>query len=140
MFSKTNIIATLVTGLWAFFGGYLLWGILGESLMMDHLGSASGVMKETPDFVHLTLGCLILAFIFCIIYSKWARGMHSASQGAQFGLWLGLLSGVGEGLIDFATANILTLTGTLLNAVIYIIYFLVMGILASMVYGKVKSE
>jgi hypothetical protein len=29
MFSKSNLISTLVTAIWGFFGGWLLWGIIG---------------------------------------------------------------------------------------------------------------
>ena len=139
MFSKANLISTLVTALWSFFGGYLLWGILGESIMGDHLGTATGVMREEPDYIYLALGCLITAFAFSTIYSKWARGAHSLSHGAEFGLWIGLLSGLGYALISYATSNILEMTGSLADAALSFVYFIVMGILASIVYSKVKS-
>lgn len=138
MFSKTNLISTVVTALWAFFGGYLLWGVIGEPMLSDHM--MSGIMKETPDFLHLALGCLIMAFAFSVIYSKWARSAHGISQGIQFGIWLGILKGLGSGLIDFATGNMADLTGTLGNAVIYIVFFAIMGALASLIYSKVKSK
>ena len=47
-----------------------------------------------------------------------------------------LILGLGEGLIDFATANILDLHGTLVNFVIYLVFLIVMGLLAGLVYGK----
>jgi len=137
MFSKTNLISTLITGLWAFFGGYLLWGFIGEPLLADHM--MPGLMKDPPDFLHLALGCLIMAFAFSVIYSKWARGAHSISQGIQFGIWLGILIGLGSGLIDYATGNMDDITGTLGNAVIYIVFFAVMGALVSLIYSKIKS-
>ncbi len=140
MFSKTNLVSTLVAGLWGFFGGYLLWGIIGDPMLVDYMGTATGVMKETPDFAHLALGCLIAALAFSSVYSKWARGAHSASQGMQFGVWIGVLLGLGSGLIDFATANILDLSGTLINAVIYVVHFAVMGVLVSLVYNKMSSS
>jgi hypothetical protein len=135
MFSKTNLISTLVTTLWGFFGGYLLWGLIGDPLMEDHALSA-GLMKDPPDFIHLILGCLIVGLIFSAIYSKWARGAHNPSHGMQFGILIGLYSGLGSGLIDFSTANIMDLTGTFINAVIYVVHFAIMGVLASMVYKK----
>jgi len=138
MFSKTNLISTLVTGIWAFAGGYLLWGIIAEPLMADHV--MTGIMKETPDFLHLALGCLIMAFAFSTMYSKWARGAHSISQGAQFGIWLGILVGLGGGIIDFATSKLADLPGTLINALTYIVFYLVMGVLASLIYDKISSK
>jgi hypothetical protein len=139
MFSKTNLVSTLVTTVWGFLGGYLLWGIIGDPMLADHLGSATGVMREEPDFVHLILGCLVVGFAFSTTYSKWARGHHSLSEGAQFGLWIGLILGLGSGLIDYSTGNILDIVGTLMNSVIYIVHFVIMGILASLVYSKMSS-
>ena len=140
MFSKTNLIATLVTALWSFFGGYLLWGLIAEPFLADHLGTATGTIKETPDFVSLAFGCLISGFAFSTIYSKWERGAHSIGQGAKFGNWVGILIGFGGGIIDFATGNLLDMTGTFVNAIIYVIFFIFMGILASMVYNKMSNK
>ncbi|OUR94566.1 hypothetical protein A9Q87_02720 [Flavobacteriales bacterium 34_180_T64] len=139
MFSKTNLMSTLVTTIWGFFGGYLLWGLIGDPILKDHTVS-SGLMKDPPDFMHLVIGCLIVGFVVSTIYSKWARGAHSMSQGAQYGIWLGILMGLGSGMIDFATSNLLDLSGTLINAVVYIVHFGIMGVFVSLIYGKMKSE
>ncbi|RZW42507.1 MAG: hypothetical protein EX263_12295 [Flavobacteriaceae bacterium] len=140
MFSKTNLISTLVTALWGFLGGYLLWGLIGDPFMKDHLGTATGTIKETPDFGTLAFGCLISGFAFSTLYSKLARGSHSSSQGAQFGIWIAIFLGIGNGLIEYATANLLDLTGTITNALIYIVFFIVMGVLASLVYNKMSTK
>jgi len=139
MFSKTNIISTLVTAIWGFAGGYLLWGILGESFFNNHLGSATDVMKEIPDMVHLALGCLIQAFAFSTIYGKWAKGEFGITSGATFGIWLAIMIGLGEGLIDFATSNILDITGTFVNFGIYLVFFAIMGLLSGLVYSKTSK-
>lgn len=138
MFTKNNIISTIVTALWAFFGGYFLWGILGESLMGGQEGSATGVMKEVPDFFHLAIGCLILALAFSTIYKRWGASGYSASNGVQFGALVGLLQGFGSGIIDFATSNIVTFQGAIINGAIYFVFFIVMGLLAGLIYSKVK--
>ena len=140
MFSKTNLIAYLVTALWSYFGGFLLWGIIGDPLLKNHLGSATGLMKDIPDHLFLVLGCVILAIIFCIIYSKWARGHHSTSQGAQFGLLLGILAGFGSGMIDYSTSNMFVFTGFLLNAMLYIVYYIIMGVIASLIFKKYTTK
>lgn len=139
MFSKSNLISTIVTFLWAFFGGYLLWGMLVDPFLQEHLGSATGVSKEAPEFVPLAIGCLIVAFAFSTIFSKWSRGSHSASQGAEFGIWVGILIGFGDGIINLGVMNVLDLTGALVNGVTYVVFFLIMGVLASIVYNKTSS-
>ena len=132
MFSKTNLISTLVGALWAYFGGYLLWEILGSSLFE----SPSDV---TPDTLHLIIACVISAFVFSTIYSKLAGGGHSLSHGAQFGLWVGIFIGFGERWFDHAF-GVNGLNDAIINGVLNIVFFVVLGILVSLVYGKLSSS
>ena len=134
MFSKANIFCTIVTAIWGFAGGYLLWGVIGDPLMADHMGSAAGVIKEMPDMFHLGIGCLVQGFAFSTLYGKWANGSYHTAGGLNFGFWFAVLFGLGEGLINYATSNILDLTGTFLNALIYAVFFIFMGVLASLVF------
>ena len=141
MLSKTNVIAYVLGSLWTYFGGFILWGLIGDPLLKNHLGSATGLMKEEPDHLFLLLGCIILAIITTIIYKKWARGHHSISEGAQFGLLLGLLAGFASGMIDYSTGNMLSLSGFFINGLIYVVYYVILGVILSLIFNKfsVKS-
>jgi len=138
MFSKANLTSTIATALWGYFGGWLLWGILSVDFFKDHLGSATGVMKEVPDMMYLVAGCLIFAFAFSTLYGKWSSGDYNAGSGVTFGVWLAVLLGLGEGLIDYSTSNVLDLTGTLGGVGIYLVFLAVMGLLAGVVYKKMS--
>ncbi len=140
MFSKTNLVSTLVAATVNMFGGYLIWEIVLSSFMESHLGTATGVMKEEPDFMWLAIGCVLTGFAFSTVYSKWARGAHSTSNGAKFGAWIGFLLGMGDRVIEYGVANILDLTGTIVNAVAYIVLFAVIGALVGLIYGKMSSK
>lgn len=137
MLTKKNILSSLVAALWSFIGGYILWGILANDILMANLGTATGVSKDSPDFIHLALGCLIQGFIFSSIYQKWSSGRHRFKSGLRFGLRMGILFGYGSGMIDFATTNTFNTNGFLINGLIYIIFFTIMGILVSLVSRKV---
>jgi ABC-type Mn2+/Zn2+ transport system permease subunit len=140
MFSKTSLISTVVTAIWGCFGGFLLWGILADPYLKAHPGSAAGVMKEgMPDFPFLIIGCIITGLFFSTIYSKWSRGHHSITEGAQFGILIGVFMGFGNGIIDYSTTNIMDMSAMLLNGAIYIIHFMIMGILASMIYNRFQT-
>ncbi len=117
MFSKTNLISTLIVALWAFFGGYLLWGKLIDPFNANHLGTATGVMKDPTDInmMYVAIGSLIVAFVLSTLYSKWARGSHSIAQGAQFGIGIGIIIGFGDRLVEYGVANLFDFTGTLVN-------------------------
>ncbi len=138
MFSKANIVSTILTAIWGLGGGFLLWGIIAEPLMADHM-TLSGLIKEEPDMVWLAIGCIIQAFAFCTIYSKWGASGYSAMSGLTFGLWMGLMVGLGEGLIDFATSNMMDMTGTLMGFAVYLVFFGITGLIAGLVYSKMGS-
>ncbi|MDX1470041.1 MAG: hypothetical protein R3213_00970 [Flavobacteriaceae bacterium] len=138
MLTKTNLVSTLVTGLWALFGGYLLWGILGETLLAGH-ELTLGLMRENPDFIHLSIGCLLAGLAFSVLYGKWANGIYTNASGIIFGAWVAVLIGLGEGLITYSTAELLDLSGTLINFGIYFVFYIIMGMLASLIYRKVSK-
>lgn len=133
MFSKSNLISTLVGAVWAYFGGYLLWDIIGSSLFEN-------VNDNTADQLHLIIACVILAFAFSTIYSKLSGGGHSLSHGAQFGLWAGIFVGFGERWFDFAFSDTPVLSDAIINGVLNIVFFVILGVLASLVYGKLSSS
>ena len=134
MFSKSNLLATLVAGVFLFFGGYVIWGILMVDFFAEHAGTATGVMKEEVDMFHIALGSLIQAFFMGTIYSKWSQGVHNAKNGFQFGALVGAFMGIGIGLLWFATSNLNDFTGTTVEAILEIIFFGIAGAIIGMVY------
>jgi len=141
MLSKTNLISTIVVALWAFFGGFLIWAVIVDPFLADHLGTATGVMKDQDNvnLLYVAIGGLIVGLVMSTLYSKWARGSHSITQGASFGVCIGIIVGFGDRLVEYGVANIFDLTGTLVNGIAYVVFFAVMGILASVVYSKSKT-
>jgi hypothetical protein len=80
-----------------------------------------------------------MTWAFSTLFSKLARGAHSVSQGAESGLIVVILLGFESGLINHSTSNLLDMTGTLANGVTYIVFYIIMEILASGVYSKVTD-
>ncbi len=134
MFSKANIISTILTAIWGLLGGYLLWGIIAEPMMTDNM--LPGLMRPEPDMFHLALGCLIQAFGFSTIYGTYGQSNYSAINGFGMGVLVAIMIGAGEKLIDFATSNMMDFDGTLINFVIYLIFFGITGVIAGLVYRK----
>jgi len=140
MFSKSNLLATLAAGIFNFLGGYLIWGIATTDFFAQHAGSATGVMKDPVDMVHIALGCFIQAFFMSAIYSKWARGIHSAKEGFQFGAMVGAFTGFGIGLIMYGTSNFSDLTGILVEGLIEVVYYGVIGVIIALVYKATSKK
>nr|WP_299387376.1 hypothetical protein [Allomuricauda sp.] len=138
MFSKSNLLATLVGAVVMFFLGYLIWGIAAADFLEQH--SIVNVMKDPPDMAMIALGNLVGAFIVSTLYSKWARGHHSMGHGFQFGAWIGALLGIAVGLIWYATANFMDLTGHLASGILDIIYYGIVGAVIALVYQKTATK
>lgn len=139
MFSKSNLLATLASGIFLFIGGYLIWGVLTVDFFTQHAGSATGVMKDPLDMIYIALGCLFQAFFLSIIYSKWARGVHSAKEGFEFGALIGAFMGFGMGLLWYGTSNLSDLTGVFAEALLDIIFMGIAGMIIAMIY-KASSK
>lgn len=140
MFSKSNLLATLAAGILNFIGGYLIWGIVTTDFFAQHAGSATGVMKDPIDLVHIAIGCFIQAFIMSTIYSKWARGIHSAKEGFEFGALIGVFTGFGIGLIMYGTSNFMDLTGVLVEGLIEIVYYGIIGVVIALIYKSTSKK
>ncbi len=138
MFSKSNLIATLVATVVMFLLGYLIWGVATADFFEQH--SLVNVMKEVPNLGLIALGNLVGALMLSTLYSKWARGHHSFGQGFQFGALIGAFVGISMGLIWYATANWMDATGHIAEAVIDILYYGLVGGVIAFVYQKTAAK
>lgn len=135
MFSKQNLLATVAATIAMFILGYLIWGMALMSFFEEH--SIIDVMKsdEEMSLGMIFLGNLATAFALSTLYGKWARGHHSATQGFQFGAWVGFLIGVGMGLVWLGTANFMDMTGHIAEAIVDILYYGVTGAIIALIYN-----
>ncbi|NDV41708.1 hypothetical protein [Flagellimonas sediminis] len=138
MFSKSNLLATLVGTIVMFFLGYLIWGIATVDFFEEH--SIINTMKEVPDMGMIALSNLIAVFALSTLYGKWARGHHSLSQGFQFGAWIGVFTGLGLGLLNYGTTELMDLTGYMAEAVLEIVFYGILGAIIAFVYQKTASK
>ena len=134
MFSRVNLICTLVNTVWGVIGGVILWGYIADPLMEEHV--TEGVLKTEIDYAIMTLGFVFVGWGFASIYRKFARTDYGPISGFQLGLLAAVMLGVGKKFIDLATANLMNLEGTLINSFVYLIFFGIMGVLTGLVYKR----
>lgn len=137
MFTKQNLLATLAGFAVMFVLGYAIWGIAMVDFFESH--TLTNAMKDEPELLYIAFGNLIAAFALSSLYGKWARGVHSFSEGFQFGAWIGIFVGLGMGLLWFGIADLMDMTGYLVEAVIDIIYYGIIGGVIAVVY-KATAE
>lgn len=134
MFSKTNLVSTLVAAVWSMGGGFLLWGIIAEPLMAGRM--MDGLMKDPLEPAFLAIGSVVQGFGFSTIYRGFGQGNYNPASGIKMGVLFGLMVGFGEKLIDYATSNMMDMQATLINGVTYLVFFGVMGFLAGFIYKR----
>ena len=108
------LTATIAGGLTLFIVGYLIYGLAFMGFFEAHAGTATGVMKETPDFVFLVLGQFAWAALLTVIVGTWAN-VSGFGPALKVGALTGILSGLAFNLTFYATANISDLTATLVD-------------------------
>ena len=138
MFSKSNLLATLAGFAVMFLLGYAIWGFATVDFFTEH--SLNNVMKDPPNMGIIALSNLIAVFAISTLYGKWARGVHSAKEGFQFGAWIGVFVGFGLGLLWFATSELMDITGHIAEAVIDVIFYGIIGAVIAMVYKATAKK
>jgi hypothetical protein len=135
MFSKPRIISTFASFVIIYFFPWIFYAYLAvdffESQVITDVSRGDDML-----LLPLTLGCLIMAYLFSSIYEKWGLGAYNVLSGIQFGVLIGLFFGVGIGLVMYGTEMRNTATGHLVDAVFWVITYIVSGVMASIVYKR----
>lgn len=137
MSTKRFVLATLAGGIAVFLVGSLIYGVLTVSFFEANQGSAVGVMRETPDFVHLFLGQLVFGALLTVIIGKWA-GQSDAGAGLRIGAVFGALFGFAVDLTMFGVTNISNIVATLVDPFFAMIQMGIGGAVVGAVLGKVR--
>jgi len=114
MSTNRFVMATLAGGVTIFVMGFLIYGLATASFFEANQGTATGVLKETPDFLYLGLGQLVFGTLLTVVIGKWA-GASGAGSGLQIGATLGLLMGFAIDLTMHGVTNTANLTATLVD-------------------------
>ncbi len=138
MFTKQNLLATLAGFVAMFVLGYVIWGIATVDFFEGH--TLTNIMKDPPDMLFIALGNLIGTFALSSLYGKWARGIHSAGEGFQFGVWIGIFVGLGMGLLWYGTSELMDMTGHLVEAILDIIFYGIIGAIIALVYKATAAK
>jgi len=110
------LTATVAAGIALFVAGYVIWPLSLAGFMDGHLGSAEGVSRANEDvnFLFLALSQFVYAAFLTLTVGSWG-GRRGFGPGFSGGALVGLLSGLATALLSYATANILDLTGHIVD-------------------------
>ena len=92
-----------------------MYGVLTVSFFEANQGSAVGVMRETPDYVHLFLGQLVFGALLTVVIGTWAGQFGRGSRPSPRRGDLGALIGFAIDLTMFGVTNVSNITATLVD-------------------------
>ena len=124
----------LAAGVALFVMGFLIWGFALAGFFEAHVGSATGVMKDPPDFLFIVLASLLQG-IFLALVLGW-KGVASAGDGMKAGAMLGVLMALGLNTLFFGTTNLMDMTGSLVDALMVGVQWGIAGAAVGMVSGS----
>lgn len=121
-------IATVAGAVFLFLVNMLWYSmIMKDSMDMPNARvDASG--QPAPDMMWMVISYLIFSLAFVSIYSKWNGGDSKVNSGLNFGLWMGILGGLGMNLLWFSLTTDMTMSQTLIDSVFTIVKFILLGI------------
>jgi hypothetical protein len=105
------LVSGIVGGIVSCLGGYLMYGMLLKDFFASH--ATTPVMRPMDAMIWWSLiaGCIFSGLLYSYIFNKWAN-INSLGGGVGAGLVLGLLGGASMDLINYGTANLMDLTGS----------------------------
>jgi hypothetical protein len=128
-----------VGGAVIFILGFVVYALLMESFFAAHAGSATGVMKTEMQYWPLILGNLAHAALLSFIFLKWA-GIKTFGAGFSAGLIIGFLISFGVDMVMYDTSNIMDLTGSVADAVVYSLITAIAGGVIGWMLGMGKAD
>ena len=132
--NKNFVVAAAAGGVVLWVLGFLFYGVALMEFFQSNAGSATGVMKETPDWLWLTLGQVAAGALLATVLG-W-KGVTDPASGAKAGALFGLLMSLAFGLTMFGTANISNLTATLVDPIVAAVMFGAAGVVVGMLLGR----
>ena len=140
MFSKSNLLGTLVGFVAIFIIGYVFFGPHMDFFWDAHSIAPDGYLREEPIMILFFLGMILTGFFISTIYGKIKKENHSFWCGAEIGAIVAAFSYLGVGMMRFAMVSSSDFTGYLLGAVLTLIQFAIVGGLIALVYKAVDKK
>ena len=134
MVNKNCVLATLAAFVTMFVLGYVIYEPLLGDFFAANVGTATGVIKETPVFWQIIVGQLAGATLLVYVLS-W-KGAESAADGFKAGALYGVLLSLYFGFMNLGTMNTSTMNAALVDAVVSLVLLGTAGAVGTVVLRR----
>jgi hypothetical protein len=130
------LLAALAAGVFYFFGGWVIYGMLLMDFMTANTTFYEGLMKseEEMNFAALIVGNLIWGLLIALIVHR--TGGKSAKDGAMTGLWFGFLLNLSFYAMYAAMMNLYSTTYMAVDMVVGTLFTAAGGAIAGWLIGR----
>ena len=128
------LIASIAGAVVLFVGGYVLYELLLGGFFEANMGSATGVMRESPGFLWIVVGQLAGGGVLATALG-W-KGATDVAGGAQAGAKLGALIAAAFGFVMLGAMNISTFTSVIVDVVVTAVLWGAAGAVVGMMLGR----
>ncbi len=128
------LIASIAGAVVLFLGGYVLYELLLGGFFEANMGSATGVIKESPEFLWIAVGQLAGGGVLATALG-W-KGATDIAGGAQAGAKLGALIAATFGFVALGAMNTSTLTSVVVDVVVTAVLWGAAGAVVGMMLGR----
>lgn len=128
------LIASIAGAVVLFVGGYVLYELLLGGFFAANMGTATGVIKESPDFLWIAVGQLAAGGVLATALG-W-KGATDVAGGAQAGAKLGALIAAAFGFVMLGAMNTSTLTSVVVDIVVSAVLWGAAGAVVGMMLGR----
>jgi len=140
MNTKKFFIGTLAGGIAFFFLGYLIYGMALSGFFSRHSTAAPGSMKQMSEIVWwaLILGNFAMGALLSYVFLKLGN-IGSFGSGAGTGAAIGFFVALSTDLIRYATANSLDMTAMVVDILVGVVMYAIVGGLIGALMGRGKT-
>jgi hypothetical protein len=132
--NKNFGIAIVAGSVVMFLVGYLMFGMALAGFYESVAGSATGVVKDPPEWLWLILSTVLYTTVLALVLN-WA-GSKDAVSGFKTAAIFGLLMGAAFDFGQYSMTNLMTLTGALVDPIFGAIHSGIGGAVVGMMLGK----
>jgi hypothetical protein len=133
------ILAGLAGGVFAFFAGWLIYGMLLMDFMMSHTTMYVGLMKEPPDFVFIIISNLVYGLFFAFIFHRWAN-VKTLAGGFMNGMIISAFIVISFDASMYAFYNLFDMTAMGVDVVVGTIFGGLTGSVVGLVLGMGNKD
>jgi hypothetical protein len=133
------LLAALAAGVFYFFGGWVIYGMLLMDFMTANTTFYEGLMKseEEMNFAALIVGNLVWGLLIALIVFR--TGGKSFKDGAITGLWVGFLMNLSFYAMYAAFMNLYSDTYMAVDMVVGTLFVAVGGGIAGLIIGRTTT-